>query len=143
MIDNVVIDTNIFVSALMKADTAPRQVLRSCLMGEVRPLMSNPLFSEYEDLMGRAKLFKGCILNHGEREMFLDDFLSVCKWINIYYLWRPNLTDEADNHLIELALAGNATSIVTGNKKDFQDSELLFPHLKIITAAEFVKERSA
>lgn len=141
--DNVVIDTNIFVSALMKADTAPRKVLRSCLIGEVRPLMSNPLFSEYEGLMDRAKLFKGCILNHEEREMFLDDFLSVCKWINIYYLWRPNLIDEADNHLIELALAGNAACIVTGNKKDFQDSELLFPHLKIISAAEFVKERSA
>lgn len=112
-------------------------------MGEVKPLMSNPLFSEYEDLMGRAKLFKGCILNHDEREMFLDDFLSVCKWINIYYLWRPNLTDEADNHLIELALAGNAACIVTGNKKDFKDSELLFPHLKVILAAEFVETRSA
>ncbi|MFZ4538095.1 helix-turn-helix domain-containing protein [Propionivibrio sp.] len=25
-----------------------------------------------------------------------------------YYGWRPNLPDEADNHLIKLALAGNA-----------------------------------
>jgi hypothetical protein len=24
-------------------------------------------------------------------------FLSVCEWVNIYYLWRPHLKDEADN----------------------------------------------
>jgi len=142
MIDTVVIDTNIFVSALMKADTAPRQVLRICLEGGVQPLMSNPLFSEYEDLMNRGRLFRNCPLSHKEREVFLDDFLSICKWINIYYLWRPNLRDEADNHIIELALAGNATCIVTGNTKDFQDSELLFPHLKIVPARDFVEERS-
>lgn len=143
MIDNVVIDTNIFVSALLKADTAPRQILRTCLEGKVLPLMSNPLFTEYEDLLNRGRLFKNCPLTYEERDTFLNDFLSVCKWVNIYYLWRPNLRDEADNHLIELAIAGNATCIVTGNIKDFQGSELLFPHLKIYTAREFITERSA
>ena len=35
-------------------------------------------------------------------------FLSLCEWVPVYYLWRPNLRDEGDNHLIELAVAGRA-----------------------------------
>jgi hypothetical protein len=29
--------------------------------------------------------------------------------------WRPNLRDEGDNHLVELAIAGGAEAIVTYN----------------------------
>ena len=37
-----------------------------------------------------------------------DGFLSVCRWVEVFFAWRPNLPDEADNHLVELAVAGNA-----------------------------------
>ncbi len=36
----------------------------------------------------------------------------VKQWVTIYYGWRPNLPDEADDHLVELALAGGAAGIV-------------------------------
>ena len=72
----------------------------------------------------------------------LDAYLSVCRWVPIYYLWRPNLRDEADNHLVELALAGNARWVVTGNKADLRSGELLFPELSVVTATEFLAERS-
>jgi predicted nucleic acid-binding protein len=52
-------------------------------------------------------------LNRTERDELLDIFLSVCRWTRIYYGWRPNLPDEADNHLVELAVAGSARAIVT------------------------------
>lgn len=138
----VVIDTNVFVSAVMAAETAPRKVLRLCLAGTVRPLMGNALFAEYEDVLSRSDLFRRAPLSEREREQLFDAFLSVCRWIPIHYLWRPNLRDEADNHLIELALAGNAQWVVTGNKSDLGSGELLFPWLRIVTAAEFLSERS-
>ena len=59
-----------------------------------------------------------------------------------YYLWRPNLPDEADNHLIELAVAGGASHIVTGNLKDFRNAQLSFPHLHIVSANDYLKERT-
>jgi predicted nucleic acid-binding protein len=59
--------------------------------------------------------------------------------VSIYYLWRPNLKDEADNHLIELAVAGNAQIIATHNLKDFQNSELLFPNLSILKPEEIIR----
>ena len=68
----------------------------------------------------------------------LNAFYAVCRWVPIYYLWRPNVPDEGDNFVIELALAGNATHIVTNNIRDFQNAELLFPGLSIVRPEEFL-----
>jgi len=43
---------------------------------------------------------------------FLDGFAQVCKPVDARYLWRPNLKDEADNHLVELAIAANANTLL-------------------------------
>lgn len=57
-----------------------------------------------------------------------------------YYLWRPNLRDETDNHLVELAVAGGAMAIVTYNVRDLTAGELLFPSLRILTPVAFLKD---
>lgn len=132
-----VIDTNIFISALMKADTTPRQVLRYCLQGGVLPLIGNALYLEYEEVANRKSLFNNSSVTQQERDALFNSLLRRCEWVNIYYRWRPNLSDEADNHLIELAVAGNADYLVTGNTKDFDRYELSFPDLQVVTAAQF------
>ena len=58
-------------------------------------------------------------LKSAEISALLASLMSVSQWIYIYYLYRPNLEDEVDNHLIELAVAGNAQIIPTHNIKDF------------------------
>lgn len=137
-----VIDTSVFVSALMKADTAPRQVLGLCLQKAVLPLMGNALLAEYEAVLSREWLFDRSPLPQTEREDLLDAYLSVCRWVPISYLWRPNLRDEADNHLIDLAVAGNAEWIITGNTADLGSGELIFPSLRIVTPTQFIAERN-
>lgn len=69
----------------------------------------------------------------------LNAFYSVCDWVAIYYLWRPNIKDEGDNFLIELALAGNATFIITNNISDLNNAELKFPGLRIITPEQMLR----
>ncbi|PST23225.1 putative toxin-antitoxin system toxin component, PIN family [Rhizobium sp. JAB6] len=137
----VVIDTNVFVSAIMNADGAPRQVIRLCLEEQLVPLISNALFAEYEDVCERDSLFDDRFIAKEERAALLNAFLSSCLWIPIYYLWRPNLHDEGDNHLIELAVGGGASALITANKRDFAQAELLFPQLEIHTAGEFLIRR--
>lgn len=136
-----VIDTNIFVSALINAHGAPRQVIRLALMGEITPLMGNALLGEYEDVMARDRIVGLCILSAAERQELLNAFLSTCEWTSVYFLWRPNLRDEADNHLVELALAGGANTIITANKRDFNYGEFGFPDLDILTAGEYLSKR--
>jgi hypothetical protein len=62
--------------------------------------------AEYENVLGRADLFAGSILSSKECSEVFDGLLNRCRWIEVFYAWRPNLPDEADNHLIELAVAG-------------------------------------
>jgi predicted nucleic acid-binding protein len=50
------------------------------------------------------------------------------------------LKDEADNHLIELAIAGGASKVITANVRDFVRTELLFPTLQVLTAAQLLRE---
>jgi putative PIN family toxin of toxin-antitoxin system len=136
----LVIDTNVFVSALRSADGASRVVIRRCLQGHYTPCMSLALFSEYRDVMGRDPLFVGSPLTAAERLELFHSFVAVCRRTEIYYLWRPNLRDEADNHVLELAVAAGAQSVVTYNRADFVGAELNFPELRILTPAELLKE---
>lgn len=62
--------------------------------------------------------------------------------MHVYYGWRPNLPDEGDNHLIELAIAGGAEAIVTHNVHDLRRGELSWPGLRIQTPHEFLEMKA-
>jgi len=138
MVEKVVIDTSVLVSALKSGGGASRAVLRLCLQHRVKPLMGEKLLTEIEAVFSRVPLFRNCALTRKEREELLDAFFSVCEWVPIYYLWRPNLRDEGDNHVLELAVAGDAGSIVTLNVRDFREGQLKFPQVLIETPSRFL-----
>jgi len=102
--------------------------------------MGAALLTEYEAVLGRNALFAKSQLDPTERDALLDAFMALCEWTRVYYLWRPNLPDESDNHLIELALAGGAQFIVTRNLRDLQLGQLRFPELRALSPEEFLKE---
>ncbi len=133
MPENIVIDTSVLISALVGSNGPGREILRRCLTGKYIPLISNALFQEYEDVSKRKQIIDICPLTQKEIEELLKAFYSTCRWIPIYYLWRPNIIDEADIFLIELALAGNASQIITNNIRDLKNAELSFPNLRILT----------
>jgi len=139
MIKTIVIDTSVIISALIGKKGPGREILRKSLLGEYKVLISNALFLEYEDVSKRKQVLNVCPLTRKEIAELLAAFYSVCNWVPIYYLWRPNIADESDNFLIELAMAGNATHIVTNNISDLKNAELKFPDLKIVTPVNFLR----
>lgn len=50
-----VIDTNVFVSALLKEGSAPWQILREALDGCIIPLLNQDILTEYGEVLLRAK----------------------------------------------------------------------------------------
>ena len=133
----IVVDTNVFISVLIgQSESTSRELVRQCLKGKYQPLMGNALFAEYQDVINRDHIITLCPLTTKERTSLLAAFMNVCQWVRVYYLWRPNLPDEADNHLIELAVAGNAQIIVTKNTKDFRRSQLRFSQFEILKPEE-------
>ncbi len=139
MAERIVVDTSVIVAAMNSGTGGARAVLRMCLEDRCQPLIGEKLFCEYEDVCSRAVPFKRCPLSSQERSELLDAFLSVCEWTQVFFLWRPNLPDESDNHIVELAVAGAATSMITHNVRDFRDGEMRFPQLRVETPGEFLK----
>ena len=135
----VVIDTNVFVGACMGVG-ASNAVVRACLEHRLVPLMGVALLTEFEATLSRDELFARSRLDAAERSMLLDTFLALCEWTRVYFLWRPNFKDESDNHLIELAVAGDADVVVTRNLRDLRGAELRFEPLRILSPEDFLKE---
>lgn len=123
----IVVDTNVIASALTSAAGTNREIVRCCLGGLAEPVIGNALFHEYESIVARSSVNARCPLTPQERDELLDAYLGTCAWVRISFRWRPNLDDESDNHIVELAVAGGATAIVTNNVCDLRSGELFFP----------------
>ncbi len=132
----VVIDTNVFVAGLRSGGGASREVIRLALTGKINPIFGNALWLEYEDLLGRDVWTEST--SDSERRQVLSALIKVGQWVTVYYGWRPNLPDEADNHLIELAIAGGADVIITHNIRDIQRGELL-NSIKVQSPSDFLE----
>lgn len=119
---------------------ASREVIRRCLLARCQPLIGQALFAEYEAVLSRSDLFLRSPISSKERDVLSEAFASCCRWVRVRYLWRPNLPDESDSHIVELAVAGGAEAIVTHNRRDFERAELSFPGLQIVAPGAFVEE---
>ena len=135
---NVVIDTNVWISALISKDGLSREIIRLAFHDKISPQISTSLFLEYETVMKRKKIQDLCSLTIEEQNELFQAFVSTCQWNEIFYLWRPNLVDKNDDFLIELAVASNSTVILTDNKKDLKSGELKF-NFEVLTPKEFLE----
>ena len=129
----VVLDTNVLVAAMLRKGGPARATLRACLLREYSPVVGAALLAEYEDVLSRDELLSASALTQSERGELLDAFLGCCRWVEVFFAWRPNLPDEADNHLIELAVAAQADVIVTKNLRDLMGRDLKFASLRILS----------
>lgn len=135
----ILVDTNVFVGACIGVGASVK-VIELCLRGVVQPVMGTGLLAEYEDVIGREALFANARLSRQERDELLDIFFAACQWRQTYFAWRPNLRDEGDNHIVELAVAAGVAAVVTWNLRDFSTMELRFPELRFCSPLEFLKE---
>lgn len=135
----IVLDTNVLVAAFTSGRGASREVLRRLLRKDAQPLISVPLFTEYEDVLARPEVQRRCRLSSQEQQALFDAFLACTELVEVYYRWRPNLPDESDNHVLELAVAAGSATILTFNRQDFSRGELRFPDVAIQSPAHWLK----
>ncbi len=127
----IVLDTSVLASAFTSGRGASREVLRRVLRKEAQALISVPLFTEYEDVLTRPHVLRRCSLSAEEQQALFDAFLACTELVEVYYRWRPNLPDESDNHVLELAVAAGGATILTFNRRDFSRGELRFPDVVV------------
>lgn len=121
------IDTCVLVSALRSKRGASNLVLRKVLQGQFRIVMHYKLLSEYRDVLLRLEQQRVIPYTETQLESLLAALVGIADEVQVRYLWRPNLRDESDNFVMEIALAAQPCTIVTHNVRDFARGELRFP----------------
>ena len=135
----VVIDTSVVVAGLRSRVGASNVVLQHVARGRVRPLVTTALFLEYEDVLSRAEHRHATGLSEDDVQNFLGAFASTAEAVSVHFRWRPQLTDPADELVLEAAVNGSADFLVTHNVRDFSPAAGRFG-LKVITPQQLLKE---
>lgn len=131
----IVIDTNVFVSALRSFRGASYRLLTRAGGAESEMALSVPLVLEYEDAAKRMSEATG--LSHEDVDDIIDYLCSVAHLQEIYFLWRPALRDSQDDHVLELAVGAGCEIVVTHNVRDFAGSQRF--GVTAITPGEFLR----
>ena len=118
---SVVLDTSVLVAAARSSTGASQRLLRLLPDARFQPAISVPLFAEYSAVLKRPEHLLG--RTAAQADAFLDFLLSTARLHEIYYLWRPMLSDPDDDMILELAVAAGCRYIITHNVADFRGSE--------------------
>ena len=136
----VVLDTNVFVSALRSSQGASFLLLS--LVGRSTAFeinLSVPLVLEYEDVAKRQARSLG--LTHEDIDDVLDYLCAVANRREIFFLWRPFLRDPSDDMVLELAVEAECEAILTYNQRDFAGVEQF--GVRVLTPKAFLQEIGA
>ncbi len=124
-----VIDTNVFVSALLSrhSDSATVQVIEAMLSHVICPLYNKDIMAEYQEVLHRAKF-------HFPPEA-IDYIIKAIQeiGINSERIQSGEIFDDPkDLVFFEVALSKDDAYLVTGNTKHFPNSPI------VVTPAEMV-----
>lgn len=133
------LDTNVLVAGLRSPNGASAALLKLVLVGKIQPIASVPLFLEYEAVLLRPKHLLAAQLSAQDVINFLNVFAGFVMPTEVFYLWRPQLKDAADDMVLEAAVNGQAEVIVTFNTADFLPAANKF-NLKLMLPSLFLKE---
>ena len=111
----LVVDTNVLVSALLKPSSVPALAL-AALWAKASVLYDARVVAEYTAVLARPK-FRG--IPRADVEALLAAVRAHGVDLGPVPPWAGALTDDDDRLFIEVALAGRADAIVTGNLRDY------------------------
>lgn len=110
-LDRIVVDTNVFVSAIARSRSIPRQAVDKVLDSGVL-LFSEATITELVEVLRRPKFDH--YVSREDRAIFLSQLEAVAEFVPIIQLIRE-CRDPKDDKFLELALNARADVIITGD----------------------------
>ena len=99
----IVLDANQFVSALLKPESNPGQVLEMVKRREADLLISRPIIAEISRVLSYPKLVKIHGMDHNTQNSFLRGLIIVGHMVNPEITVNIVTDDPSDNKYIECA----------------------------------------
>lgn len=127
----IVLDANVLVSGLLTPFGSSGEIVRMVFSGDLSLYVDARIIAEYRDVLLRPK-FK---LNKEHIETLLDYFQQNCMFVSSLPLKR-RLPDIDDEPFLEVAIAGRASCLITGNLVHYPSQ--LRQGVKVLSPSEFM-----
>src|SRR5437660_12259377 len=114
----IVLDTNVLVSALRSKRGASHRLLERIDVGKFELNVSVALVLEYEEVCTR--LAHELSLSKKDVDDLINYLCRVSNHRAVSFLWRPFLKDPDDDMILDLAVAAGCSHIVTFSRVDFR-----------------------
>lgn len=128
----IVLDTNVLVSGVLSPAGPPAQILQLIIVGRLAVLYDARILSEYREVLSRD--------HFGFDAGFICDLLDLIESEGDEITASPlpvRLPDVDDVIFLEVAVAGEADYLVTGNLRHFPATHRR--GVSVLTPAEFVE----
>ncbi|MBW4550770.1 MAG: putative toxin-antitoxin system toxin component, PIN family [Aphanocapsa sp. GSE-SYN-MK-11-07L] len=126
-----VFDTNLLLSALLSTNGNPFRCLALARIGQVESVTCQEILNEFAE-----KLFVKFKFSEEMIQAALEEVRGFSRWVEISGTLKAVPADPDDDMVIECAVIGNATHIVTGDKHLLALTS--YRSIAILKVAEFV-----
>ena len=127
----VVFDTNILISALFSQTGSPFRALALAKIGQIESVTCQEIMDEFAE-----KLLLKFKFSEDKTQSAVDEILNFSRMIEISGTLKAVPNDADDDMVIECAVVGNASHIVTGDKHLL--SLVKYQNIAIARATDFV-----
>ena len=131
--NKVVLDTNVFVSAVLSPGGKPAKILDMVRAGDLQLIVSSEIIAEIKEVFLYPQIKKHCppLQTSQQVEEFLGELLKFAEVTTGKYKVKA-APDTKDNKFLECALEGQADFIISGDKhlkelRSFQGIEICSP----------------
>lgn len=137
---DVVLDTNVVISALISPRGAPAQIYRAWREGRFAYVSSPPLLDELARALGYPRVRKYLAWTDEERGEFVEALAYTAKLVVPSIQLKVIDEDPDDDRVLEAAVAAGASHIVTGDRHllDLESYE----GVEIVSPARFLAQLS-
>lgn len=128
----VVLDANIFISALISRQGNPAKILDKWQKREIEVVVSSAIIAEIDRVMGYERLQKKYPRIQEERAGLIEDLKGFATVVEPQQRLSVVQADESDNRYVECAVESGANYIVTGDPhllavKEYQGIVVISP----------------
>ena len=132
----VVLDANIYISALISNKGNPAKIINKWLAGQFDVLISQPIVDEILRVTNYKRIQKKYAKVRDNRLEFVELIIEQGIWEESSETLTVVSADESDNRYVECAVAGNAQYIVSGDEHLLGVGE--YQGIIIVTPATFL-----